>query len=63
MVSKRSKTLPYYGIKIDKTDNKKIEKILTLDRLTRKKIGLDESRIWNMKKYWKKITLPKTKVD
>ena len=28
----------YYGIKIDKTDNQKIEKRLTLDRLTRKKI-------------------------
>ena len=27
----------YYGIKIDKTDNQKIEKRLTLDRLTRKK--------------------------
>ena len=25
----------YYGIKIDKKDNKKIEKRLTLDRLTR----------------------------
>ena len=27
----------YYGIKIDKKDNKKIEKRLTLDRLTRQK--------------------------
>ena len=43
-----------YKIKIDPTDNKKIEKKLTLDRLTRKKICLDESRVWNMKMNWKK---------
>ena len=29
----------YYGIKIDKTDNKKIGKRLTLDRLTKKKFA------------------------
>ena len=44
----------YYGIKIDKTDNQKIEKSLTLDRLTRKKICIDEGRIWNMGSTWKK---------
>ena len=35
----------YYGIKINKTDNQKIEKRLTLDRLTRKKNCIDESRV------------------
>ena len=44
----------YYGIKIDKKDNKKIEKRLTLDRLTRQKIWIDESRVWNMKNTWQK---------
>ena len=44
----------YYGIKIDKTDNQKIEKRLTLDRLTRKKICIDDGRVWNMKSTWKK---------
>ena len=33
---------------------KKIEKRLTLDRLTRKKICIDESRVWNMKNTWQK---------
>ena len=46
----------YYGIKTDKTDNKKIEKRLSLERLTRKKICIDESRVWNMKNTWQKIT-------
>ena len=44
----------YYGIKINKTDNQKIEKRLTLDRLTRKKNCIDESRVWNMKNTWQK---------
>ena len=53
-----------YGIKIDKTDNKEIEKRLTLDRLTRKKICIDESRVWNMKNTWqKKKTLQEIIVD
>ena len=42
----------YYGTKIDKTDNKKIDK--KLDRLTRKKNCIDESRVWNMKNIWQK---------
>ena len=42
----------YYGIKIDKSNNKKIEKRLTLDILTRKKLCIDESRVWNMKDTW-----------
>ena len=44
----------YYEIKINKTDNQKIEKRLTLDRLTRKKICIDDGRVWNMKSTWKK---------
>ena len=52
----------YYGIKTDKTDNKKIEKRLSLERLTRKKICIDESRVWNMKNTWQK-KLPEITVD
>ena len=36
-------------IKIDPTDTKKIQKKLTLNKTSRKKICTDESRIWNMK--------------
>ena len=38
-----------YGMKINHSSCKKIKKQLILSRLTRKKICLDESRIWNMK--------------
>ena len=41
-------------LKIDPTDAQKIKEKLTLDKLTRKKIWLDESRIWNIKMNWKK---------
>ena len=43
-----------YEIKIDPTDAQKIKKKLTLNKLTRKKICLDDSRVWNMKMNWQK---------
>ena len=41
-----------YVVKIDNSDKKKIKKQLTLSQQTRKKICLDESRVWNMENSW-----------
>ena len=43
-----------YQIKIDPTDAEKIQKKLTLAKLSRKKIWTDEIRFWNMKTKWRK---------
>ena len=42
-----------YEVKIDSSDDKKLQKKLTLSKSSRKKICLDESRIWNMESSWK----------
>ena len=41
-----------YVVKRDNSDKKKIKKQLTLSQQTRKKICLDESRVWNMENSW-----------
>ena len=41
-----------YQIKIDPTDAKKIQKELTLNKTSRKKICTDQIRVWNMKTKW-----------
>ena len=43
-----------YQIKIDPTDAKKIQKKLTLNKLSRKKICTNEIRVWNIKTKWRK---------
>ena len=43
-----------YQIKIYPTDAKKIQKKLTLNKLSRKKICTNEIRVWNMKTKWRK---------
>ena len=41
-----------YGVKINNSDSKKMKKHLTLSKITRKKICMDESKVWNMIMNW-----------
>ena len=42
-----------YEVKINNSDKKNLKKQISLNSETRKKICIDESRIWNMKMSWR----------